>query len=105
MEMRRDMEAHWAEEGASEWPDHLRDRFRKMLDLRWPRPEPDLDCRSCRYSKRMTGCQRIGWLVPRRKSREQDPDTKRTKLEAQLAKAEAEVRRVRQELGLDAERS
>lgn len=58
-EMRRDFEASWSEEGPTAWPaaGPDRDHMRRMLDLRWPRPEPEQDCRACRYSRRITGYQ------------------------------------------------
>jgi hypothetical protein len=73
-----------------------------MLDLRWPRPEPERDCYACRHARRITGYQRVGWLVPKTKPVEPpSPDAERKKAAARLAKAEAEVRRLREQLGLD----
>lgn len=102
-EMRRELEAIWAEEGHVGWPEEgiERDHLRKMLDLRWPLPEPEQDCFTCRYAMRMTGYQRIGWLVPRDgPAKTPDPEAERKKAKAKLAKLEAETRRLREQLGL-----
>lgn len=69
--------------------------MRRMLDLRMPRPEPEQECAACVYAKNVTGYQRIGWLVPRS---EPARPTEREKVAVQLAKAEAEVRRLRRRL-------
>ena len=101
--MRRELEAIWSEEGHVGWPEEgiERDHLRKMLDLRWPLPEPEQDCFTCRYAMRMTGYQRIGWLVPREKPTETpDPEVERNKAKAKLAKLEAEARQLREQLGL-----
>ena len=93
----------WSAEGHTGWPEEgpERNHVRKMLDLRWPRPAPEKDCYACRHAWRITGYQRIGWLVQRPEpTATPDPDAERKKVEATLAKAEAEVRRLRDELGL-----
>ena len=98
-EIRRDFEEYWAVEGQTGWPEvgPERDQVRKMLDLGWPRPEPEKDCYACSRVKRFTGYQRIGWLVPRPKP-VPPPLTERQMMEKQLAKAEAEVQRLRRKL-------
>lgn len=98
-EIRRDFDEHWATEGFTGWPEEgpERDHVRKMLDLGWPRPEPEKDCYSCTWAKRITGYQRIGWLTPRPKPTP-PPLTERQITEKQLAKAEAEVQRLRRKL-------
>lgn len=99
-EMRRDFNEHWASEVATGWPEEgpERDHIRKMLDLGWPRPEPEEDCYACTRGKQLTGYQRIGWLVSRPKQAS-PPLTDCQITETQLAKAEAEVRRLRRKLG------
>ncbi len=102
-EMRRELEEAWAKEGQPGWPKEgpERDHVGRMLDLRWPRPEPDQACRTCWYARRISGYQRLGWLVPKSKPAESpSPDAERKKTEARLAKAEAEVRRLREQLSL-----
>ncbi|BAS11738.1 hypothetical protein AHiyo8_00410 [Arthrobacter sp. Hiyo8] len=70
-----------------------------MIGLNWPRPEPEQECRACSYAKRITGYQRIGWLVSRTPPvPAQKPDVDRKKVEARLAAAEAEVERLRKQL-------
>lgn len=98
-EMRRDFNEHWASGDAPQWPEEgpRRDHFRKMLDLGWPRPEPEEDCFACTGAKRFAGYQRIGWLVQRPKP-PSPPLTERQLTEKQLAKAEAEVQRLRRRL-------
>lgn len=72
-----------------------------MLDLRCPRPEPEQECGACRRAKKITGYQRIGRLVPRNDKPARPVLTEREKVEAKLAKAEDEVRRLRRQLGDD----
>lgn len=105
-EMRSDFESMWAVAGYAGWPEEgpERDHVRKMLDLRWPRPEPEQECRTCRYARRITGYQRVGWLVPKEPPAAQgadpDEDMKRRKAETRLAKIEAEAQRLREQLGM-----
>lgn len=104
VEMRYELEDLWSAEGDTGWPAEAaeRDHFRRMLDLRWPRPEPEQECRACRLARRITGYQRIGWLVPRVKPTAlPSPNVERKRIEGRLARAEAEVRRRRDQLGLD----
>lgn len=100
-QMRRDFEELWVEEGGTgqHHEDPEQEHFRKMLDLRWPRPQPDLDCYTCTNVQQITGYQRIGWLEPRTKPAPvQASNTDRRKVAAQLAAAETEVRRLRKQL-------
>ncbi|MFC7848217.1 hypothetical protein ACFUTU_07025 [Arthrobacter sp. NPDC057388] len=101
VEIRRDFEESWAAADNPGWPEKgfERDHIRKMIDLRWPRPEPERDCFTCTQVRRITGYQRIGWLVTRTRSAPR-PSTNldREKIEARLAAAEAEVRRLRKQL-------
>ncbi|MFF5794647.1 hypothetical protein ACFY5D_21595 [Paeniglutamicibacter sp. NPDC012692] len=100
-QMRRDFEELWAaEEGnGRHHEDPEREHIRKMLDLRWPRPETELDCYTCTNVRRITGYQRIGWLVPKAKpATAQVLNTDREKVAVQLAAAETEVRRLRKQL-------
>lgn len=104
-EMRDELEAQWSALGDEAWPDEdaERDHVRRMLELRWPRPEPEQECRTCRYAKRITGYQRIGWLERKRDSKpasDEQAATERSRAEARLAKIEAEARRLRKQLGL-----
>ena len=98
-EIRRDLEEIWAEPGQTGSPQEgpERDRVRRMLDLGWPRPEPERACYACARVRRVTGYQRIGWLVPRAKPAA-PPGVDRARLAARLAAAEAEVRRLRKQL-------
>lgn len=99
-EMLRDFEECWAtDEGQTCWPQEgtKRDHVRRMLDLRWPRPKPEQECHACTRAQKLTGYQRIGWLVPR-PNLAPPPPTEREQIEAQLAEAEAEVRRLRHKL-------
>jgi hypothetical protein len=98
-EIRRDFDEYWAAEGSTRWLEEgpERDHVRKMLDLGWPRPEPEEGCYACTRARRLTGYQRIGWLVPRPKPTP-PPLTERQVTEKQLARAEAEVQRLRRKL-------
>lgn len=99
-EMRRKLEASWSDPDG--WPDEgpEREHFRKMLDMRWPRPEPEQECRACPYARRITGYQRIGWLVSRTPPAPvQKPAVDRKKVEAKLAAAQTQVERLRKQLG------
>lgn len=81
---------------------------RNMADLRWPTPEPEQECSTCRYARRITGYQRIGWLTPKldtKKAAVRHADAERRKAEARLAKVDAEARRLRQQLGLPSDES
>ena len=53
-EIRRDFDEYWTTEGTTGWPEEgpERDHVRKMLDLGWPRPEPEKDCYACSRVKR-----------------------------------------------------
>jgi hypothetical protein len=100
-EIRRDFEESWAAGENTGWPEKgpERDHVRKMIDLRWPRPEPQTDCFTCTYVRRITGYQRIGWLVSKTSpAPASSPSIDRKKVEARLAAAEAEVRRLREQL-------
>ncbi len=101
-EMRSEFEDMWSAGGPTAWPeDELeRNHLRRMLELRWPQPEPEQECRTCRNARRITGYQRIGWLIPRTDSTEAKADAERRKMEARLAKVDAEARRLRELLGL-----
>jgi hypothetical protein len=94
----------WSAEGHTGWRREgaERDHIRKMVDLRWPTPEPEQEGRMCRYVRRITGYQWIGCLTPRTdtKNPSETVDAERRKAEARLAKVEAEARRLRQQLGL-----
>jgi hypothetical protein len=100
-QMRRDFEELWATEGGTSrhHADPEQEHFRKMIDLRWPRPQPELDCYTCTNVRRITGYQRIGWLVPKTKTAPaQASSIDREKVAARLAAAETEVRRLRKQL-------
>jgi hypothetical protein len=99
--MRQDFADLWSveREAVQHHEDPEREHIRKMLDLRWPRPEPELDCYTCTNVQQMTGYQRIGWLEPRSKPAPvQASNTDREMVAAQLAAAETEVRRLRKQL-------
>lgn len=103
--LRSELEAIWSAEGHTGWPREgaERDHIRKMVDLRWPTPEPEQECRTCRYARRITAYQRIGWLTPRldtKKASDTHADTERRKAEARLAKVAADARMLRRQLGL-----
>lgn len=63
-------------------------------------PEPEQECFVCGSAKKVTGYQRIGWLMPRGKA-SLPKKSLRERTEAQLARAEAEVERLK--LRLEAE--
>lgn len=99
-EMTRDFHEHWAsQEGKTGWPAEgpQHDHVRKMLALRWPRPEPEQECFACTSASKITGYQRIGWLVPRPRPPAPAP-TEREQIQAQLERAEAEVARLQGKL-------
>jgi hypothetical protein len=97
-EMRQECEKAWAEHPDAWPPEGIeRDHMRKMLELRWPRPEPEQDCFTCSRVRRIIGYQRIGWLVPRAKPKT-PPKPQREVIEARLRKAEAEAERLRRQL-------
>ncbi len=101
---RSKFEAGWSEESGGGWPEEgpEREHFRRMLDLGWPEPKPEAECRTCLHTRRITGYQRIGWLVPRADSKkvaEAQEAAEREKAERRLAKIEAEAARLREQLG------
>lgn len=98
-EVRRELEEHWAAGGQDAWPaaGPRREHIRRMIDLRMPRPEPEQECPSCGSAKKITGYQRIGWLMPRGKTAAPKISV-RERTEAQLARAEAEVERLKRRL-------
>jgi hypothetical protein len=98
-EMRTEFEADWSAPDHHGWPEEgpERDHVRKMIELSWPRPAPEQECSACVYAKRITGYQRIGWLISRTPPIPK-PTVDRKKVEAKLAAAEAEVQRLRKQL-------
>lgn len=105
LEMRRGLEELWATDPAG-WPEigPERDHVVKMLEMRWPRPNPEQDCYVCRHAMRIVGYQRIGALAgPAKESSAESSEAKKRSAEARLARAEAEVRRLRAELAQSAE--
>lgn len=104
-EMRSELEGLWSGLGDEAWPadESERDHMRRMLDLRYPRPEPEQKCRTCHFAQRITGYQRIGWLVSRTdpsEASQKRSEAERARAEARLAKIEAEARQLRERLGL-----
>lgn len=100
-EMRREFEAPWPEDAGSdprEDDPSLREYYLRRIERRWPKPDPEVECWTCRKAKHVTGYQRLGPLIPRPK-----PATvtaaKRTALEVRLAEVEAEASRLRKKLG------
>ncbi|MFJ6157434.1 hypothetical protein ACIQF8_16270 [Pseudarthrobacter sp. NPDC092184] len=70
-----------------------------MIDLSWARPGPERDCFTCKQVRRITGYQRIGWLVSKTPpAPASSTNLDREKIEARLAAAEAEVQRLRKQL-------
>jgi hypothetical protein len=97
-EMRAEMEAYWASEPAQTAQEEIRRTHRrKMVDLRFPRPEPEQECWTCPRAVAINGYQRIGWLIPPPKA-PKPAKTKRELLEERVARAEAEASRLRREL-------
>lgn len=96
-EMLREFEEFWASPEADGQDDDIeRQHRRQMLELRWPRPEPDKRCYTCSAVSKIVGYQPIGWLLPRRKS---VPDeAQRSGVQARLRQAEAEVEKLRRQL-------
>jgi len=97
-EMRIEWKDYWASEPATTAQETMdREHQRKMLALRFPRPAPEQECWTCPRAVAITGYQRIGWLIPPL----QPPKfarSKRVLLEERIARAEAEVARLKREL-------
>lgn len=97
-EMRMEWEEYWASEPTTTAQEAMaREHRRKMLALRFPRPEPEQECWTCPRAVAITGYQRIGWLIPPPKTRK-PTSTERALLEARVARAEAEAARLKREL-------
>ena len=97
-EMKAEMEEYWATDPeASSKCQVERAHMRKMIELRWPRPTPEQACCACAHARPITGYQRIGWLIPPAKPAK-PPKSQRERLEEQIARAEAEARRLRDRL-------
>lgn len=98
-EMRRVLEARFSEPESRPAEGPEREHLRKMVDMRWPRPEPEQKCRACLSARRITGYQRIGGLVSRTfPVPVQKVAVDRKKVEAKLAAAKTEVERLRKQL-------
>ncbi|MGC4154459.1 MAG: hypothetical protein QM628_15475 [Propionicimonas sp.] len=100
-EIRREFDNLWATDTAEGLPqdDLERDHLRRMIDQKWPRPAPETSCYACTAARRITGYQRIGWLIPKPTPVPvTPPPVDRRRIAARLAKAEAEVERLRQQL-------
>lgn len=97
-EMKAEMEEYWATDPeASPTCQIERAHLRKMIELRWPTPTPEQACCACAHARQITGYQRIGWLVPPPKPAK-PAKSQRERLEEQIARAEAEARRLRDRL-------
>ena len=97
-EMKTEMEEYWATDPeASPKCQVERAHMRKMIELRWPMPAPEQACCACAHARQITGYQRIGWLVPPPKPAK-PARSQRERLEEQIARAEAEARRLRDRL-------
>jgi hypothetical protein len=97
-EMRVELEEYWAQDPDESPKEQIeRAHMRKMLDLRWPLPTSEQACCTCAHARRITGYQRIEWLVPPPKPPAQ-PKSDRQVLQERLARAEAEADRLRREL-------
>jgi hypothetical protein len=98
-EMRADFKDYWSRDLDDSAKKQIeRAHTRKMLDLRWPRPEPEQACWTCTRAHQIEGYQRIGWLVPPPKPAA-SAKTKREGLQVRLARAEAQADLLRRELG------
>lgn len=97
-EMRAELEDLWSQDPDDSPKEQVeRTHLRKMLDLRWPRPEPEHACWTCAHARQIKGYQRIGWLVPPPKPAA-PAKTKRQILADRLARAEADADRLRREI-------
>jgi hypothetical protein len=97
-EMKADMEEFWAADPeASQECEIERAHLRKMIELRWPRPTPEQGCCACAHARQIAGYQRIGWLIPP-PGPTKPARSERERLEGQIARAEAETRRLRDHL-------
>ena len=99
-EMTEEMDAYWAQNPDAD-PQALveREHERRMLAMRWPHPRPEVDCYACSVVARITGYQRIGWLVPRTKPKPQPtPKSQKDKVLARLAALESEAEELRRQL-------
>lgn len=72
-----------------------REYVRRMIELRWPSPQPEQDCRICPHARTIVAFERVGWLVP-----PPEPDIKKRNpskatLQRRLEKAEKAVERIR----------
>lgn len=101
-EMRTEFVKYMANPRGDAWSEDdlaLGNHWLRMVDQCWPQPEPEQDCRTCSYAKRIGGYQRIGWPVSKTPlAPSQKPAVDRKKVEAKLAAAEAEVQRLRKQL-------
>ena len=97
-QMREELEDHWAQDPVLSPRDKIEQgHLRRMVDLRWPTPEPEHACRTCTRAHRIEGYQRIGWLIARPKPTP-PATTERQVLQVRLDRAEADVSRLRREL-------
>lgn len=97
-QMREELEDYWAEHPDPSPRDQIeQEHLRRMVDLRWPTPEPERACWTCTRAHRIEGYQRIGWLTAR-PTPSAPAKTERQILQERLARAEADVGRLRGEL-------
>lgn len=97
-QMRQEFEEYWAEHPDCDAHEEIeRAHYRAMLDQRWPIPDPQRSCYMCTRARRITGYQRIGWLVPRPRP-VPPPQTEREQLQARLEAAKAHTRQLQARL-------
>ncbi|GAB2492997.1 hypothetical protein GCM10027063_35870 [Promicromonospora xylanilytica] len=97
-EMRAELKDYWSRDLDDSAKKRIeRAQTRKMLDLRWPRPEPEQACWTCPRAQQIEGYQRIGWLVPPPKP-QAPAKTERQLITERLERAEAQADRLRRKL-------
>lgn len=91
-----EMRAEWAEAYA---PGPIPQKYVRQLDAGWPQLYHHLDCEICKTVRKPVVYQPLGWLVPPPKPRApRKQQSAEQRLLAELAKAESEANRLRDEL-------
>jgi hypothetical protein len=75
-----------------------REHMRRMIELRWPSPQPEQDCRICPHARTIVAFERVGWLVPPPEPESKKRGQSKVTLQRRLQDAEREAVRIGKQL-------
>jgi hypothetical protein len=96
----REMQAEWDERPGDDDDPVEHEHMTRMLAAGFPQPQPEHRCFTCPRVRHVVAYQRVGWLVPR-EPEQKAPKSRgpsRASLERRLRQAQAEAKRLRDQL-------